>query len=435
MKKNEFISKKSSIFIFLIIVAFVLFLTIWGFLGFEISGYKFMNFDESIKKGLDLQGGVSVLQEITDENIDTDTLKRTRELLALRVNKFGLSEPIVTVEGNNRIRIDLAGAFDSDDIVKTLTSTGQLNFKDEDGNVLLTGNDVENATAILTNDGRAIIQLKFTSEGTAKFAEATRNNLNKTIEISMDDEVLTRPVVNAEITQGEAVIEGSRSFEEANRVAGVIQSGALPVTLKTVSVNTVGPTLGMDAIPNTVKAGIIGFVVIFIIMFLRYRIAGIISTFSLFIYILLFLFVFALIQAVLTLPGIAGILLTIGMAIDANILISERIREEFKKGRTVKVAIKIGFDKAMSSILDSNITTIIAGLVLYFIGTGGVKGFATTLLIGIVLSMFSSIVVTKFIIRLGYSMGLRSMKYYCTLKTIADKSEKAGGYGEHNKQI
>ena len=422
MGKNGFTSKKSSVFIFIIIVILVIFFSVWGFLGFEIFGYKIMNFNESIKKGLDLQGGVSVLQEIVDEEVTKDTLQRTRELLSLRVNKFGLSEPVVAIEGDNRIRIDLAGVFDSDDIVKTLTSTGELTFKDENGNVLLTGNDVKDATAVLTNEGKAIIQLKFTPEGTQKFAEATKNNLNKTIEISMDDQVLTKPVVNTEITEGEAVIEGSRSFEEANKVASIIQSGALPVTLKTISVSTVGPTLGAEAIPNTVKAGIIGFIFIFIIMFIRYRFPGVIATMSLFIYMLLFLFIFSLIQAVLTLPGIAGILLTLGMAIDANILIFERIREELIKGKSVKIAIRIGFDKAMSSILDSNITTIIAGLVLYFIGTGGVKGFATTLLIGTVLSMFSSIVITKFMIKLIYNIGLRSKASYGLTKSIEQKS-------------
>ena len=425
MGKNGFTSKKSSVFIFIIIVILVIFFSVWGFLGFEIFGYKFMNFNESIKKGLDLQGGVSVLQEIVDEEVTKDTLQRTRELLSLRVNKFGLSEPVVAIEGDNRIRIDLAGVFDSDDIVKTLTSTGELTFKDENGNVLLTGNDVKDATAVLTNEGKAIIQLKFTPEGTQKFAEATKNNLNKTIEISMDDQVLTKPVVNTEITEGEAVIEGSRSFEEANKVASIIQSGALPVTLKTISVSTVGPTLGAEAIPNTVKAGIIGFIFIFIIMFIRYRFPGVIATMSLFIYMLLFLFIFSLIQAVLTLPGIAGILLTLGMAIDANILIFERIREELIKGKSVKIAIRIGFDKAMSSILDSNITTIIAGLVLYFIGTGGVKGFATTLLIGIVLSMFSSIVITKYMINLVYNMGLRSKKSYGLTKVVEQKNRGA----------
>ena len=422
MGKNGFTSKKSSVFIFIIIVILVIFFSVWGFLGFEIFGYKFMNFNESIKKGLDLQGGVSVLQEIVDEEVTKDTLQRTRELLSLRVNKFGLSEPVVAIEGDNRIRIDLAGVFDSDDIVKTITSTGELTFKDENGNVLLTGNDVKDATAVLTNEGKAIIQLKFTPEGTQKFAEATKNNLNKTIEISMDDQVLTKPVVNTEITEGEAVIEGSRSFEEANKVASIIQSGALPVTLKTISVSTVGPTLGAEAIPNTIKAGIIGFIFIFIIMFIRYRFPGVIATMSLFIYMLLFLFIFSLIQAVLTLPGIAGILLTLGMAIDANILIFERIREELIKGKSVKIAIRIGFDKAMSSILDSNITTIIAGLVLYFIGTGGVKGFATTLLIGTVLSMFSSIVITKFMIKLIYNIGLRSKASYGLTKSIEQKS-------------
>ncbi len=425
MKKDSFTSKKSSIFIFVVILVLVAFFLAWGFIGFEIFGREFKNFDNSIKKGLDLQGGVSVLQEIVDENVTKETLQRTRELLALRVNKFGLSEPIVTIEGDKRIRIDLAGVFDSDDIVKTLTSTGQLTFKDEQGNVLLTGNDVKNATAVLTNEGRAIIQLKFTPEGTQKFAEATKNNLNKTIEISMDDQVLTKPVVNAEITEGEAVIEGSKSFEEANKVASIIQSGALPVTLKTISINAVGPTLGAEAIPNTMKAAVIGFIFIFIIMVVRYKFPGVIATLSLIIYMLLFLFTFTEIQAVLTLPGIAGILLTLGMAIDANILIYERIREELTRGKSVKVSIKIGFNKAMSSILDSNITTIIAGLVLYFIGTGGVKGFATTLLIGIVLSMFSSIVITKYMINLVYNMGLRSKKSYGLTKVVEQKNRGA----------
>ena len=422
MKKNEFTLKRSSIFMFIVIIFLVVFFSVWGFLGFEILGYDFKNLNESIKKGLDLQGGVSVLQEIVGEDISKETLQRTRELLALRVNKFGLSEPVVTVEGDRRIRVDLAGAFDSDDVVKTLTSTGQLNFKDSEGNVLLTGSDVKNANAVLTREGKAIIQLKFTPDGTKKFADATRNNLGKVIEISMDDQVLTNPVVNTEITEGEAVIEGTRTFEEANRIASIIQSGALPVTLNTISINKDGPTLGSEAIPNTVKAGIIGFVLIFIIMFVRYKLPGTIATLSLVIYMLMFLYVFSFIQAVLTLPGIAGILLTLGMAIDANILIFERIREELIKGKSVKISIKIGFDRAMNSILDSNITTIIAGLVLYFVGTGGVKGFATTLLIGIVLSMFSSIVITKFMIKLVYNMGLRSKKSYGLTKVLDHKS-------------
>lgn len=422
MKNSEFTSKKSSIFMFIVIIFLIVFFSVWGFLGFEMFGYNFKNLNESIKKGLDLQGGVSVLQEIVGEDVSKETLQRTRELLALRVNKFGLSEPVVTVEGDRRIRVDLAGSFDSDDVVKTLTSTGQLNFKDSEGNVLLTGSDVKNANAVLTQEGKAIIQLKFTPEGTKKFADATRNNLGKTIEISMDDQVLTNPVVNAEINEGEAIIEGTRSFEEANRIASIIQSGALPVTLNTISINKVGATLGSEAIPNTVKAGIIGFVLIFIIMFVRYKLPGIIATLSLVIYMLMFLYVFSLIQAVLTLPGIAGILLTLGMAIDANILIFERIREELIKGKSVKISIKIGFNRAMNSILDSNITTIIAGLVLYFVGTGGVKGFATTLLIGIVLSMFSSIVITKFMIKLVYNMGLRSKGSYGLTKALSHKN-------------
>lgn len=434
MRDSKSTFKKSSAVIFIFIIILTVFFSVWGFLGFEIAGYRFMNLNESIKKGLDLQGGVSVLQEIVDKEITQDTLKRTRELLYLRVNKFGLSEPVVIIEDKNRIRVDLAGVFDSDEIVKTLTSTGELTFKDSNDKVLLTGSDVKTATAVLTNEGKAIIRLKFTPEGTKKFAEATKENLNKIIKISLDDKILTSPIVNSVITEGEAVIEGSKSFEEANKVAGLIQSGALPVTLKTISVNTVGPTLGIDAIPKTFQAGIVGFIFIFIIMFVRYKIPGVIASISLYMYMICFLFVFALMQAVLTLPGIAGILLTLGMAIDANILIFERVKEELSHGKSVKLSIKIGFDRAMNSIFDSNITTIIAGLVLYFIGTGVVKGFATTLLIGTVLSMFSSIIITKFMIKLIYDMGLRSKSSYGMKKIIESKNGEEAGH-EYSEEI
>ncbi|MDU2827955.1 MAG: protein translocase subunit SecD, partial [Clostridium perfringens] len=226
------------------------------------------------------------------------------------------------------------------------------------------------------------------------------------IAIKMDNETLTDPVVNDIISNGEAIISGNRSMEEAEKVSGIINAGALPVPVKAVSVETVGAQLGANALPNALKAGAIGVAIIFLFMILYYRVPGFIACMSLSVYILLVLYIFALVGVTLTLPGIAAFLLTVGMAVDANVLIFERIKEELGNGRSITSAMKIGFSNALRSIMDSNITTLIAGLVLYFFGSGPVKGFALTLLIGIVISMFTAIIMTRFFMNLGFNMGI-----------------------------
>ncbi|MPM18459.1 Protein translocase subunit SecDF [bioreactor metagenome] len=222
----------------------------------------------------------------------------------------------------------------------------------------------------------------------------------------MDDEVVSQPVVQNAITDGKAVINGMSSMEEATKLSGIISSGALPVTVKAVSVKNVGAQLGAEALPNAVKAGVIGISLVFIFMILYYRLPGLFASIALTLYITLVLIVFVEMKAALTLPGIAAFLLTIGMAVDANVLIFERIREELSIGIPIKSAIKKGFENAMSSIVDSNSTTFIAALILYFIGSGAVKGFAVTLMIGIILSLFTALIVTKILINLAVDMGL-----------------------------
>ena len=409
--KGKSKSKSKSSILFVISVVAITLLAYVGFKGIEIAGWEVKSFNNAITKGLGLQGGVSVLMEIQEDDVSSGVRQRTKQLLELRVNKIGVAETVVTEEGEKRIRIDIPGAYDSNEIVDGLSKTGNLEFKDADGNVVLTGKDVKDATAILDDTSRPVVSLELNADGQEKFAEVTANNIGKTISIYMDDEVVSSPVVQNTITNGKAVINGMSSMEEATKLAGVISSGALPVSIKAVSINNVGAQLGSEALPNAVKAGVIGVGIIFLFVIIYYRIPGIFASIALTLYITLVLLVFTELKVALTLPGIAALLLTIGMAVDANILIFERIEEELKNGISVKSAVKAGFENAMSSIVDSNSTTFIAALILYFIGSGSVKGFAVTLMIGIVLSLFTALIVTKTLMNLSIDMGLLKKKW------------------------
>ena len=421
MKARSKSKSKSSILFILCIVA-IFSLAFTGFKGFEIAGWEFKSFNKAITKGLDLQGGVSVLMEIQEDDVPSDVRQRTKQLLELRVNKIGVSETIVTEEGEKRIRVDIPGAYNSSEIVDGLSKTGNLEFKDPEGNVVLTGKDVKEATAILDDTSRPVVSLELNEKGQAKFAEATANNIGKTISISMDNEVVSQPVVQSAITDGKAVINGMSSMDEATKLSGIISSGALPVTVKAVSVKNVGAQLGAEAFPNAIKAGVIGISLIFIFMILWYRVPGILASIALTLYITLVLLVFVEMGVALTLPGIAALLLTVGMAVDANILIFERIREELTRGVSVKSAVKSGFENAMSSIVDSNATTFIAALILYFIGSGTVKGFAVTLMIGIVLSLITALVVTKILMNFAVDIGLLKSLWQFRVKRGANNA-------------
>lgn len=399
-------SKNKSAMLFVLCVVAIISLAFAGFKGFGIAGWEFKSFDKAITKGLDLQGGVSVLMEIQEDNVSADVRHRTKQLLELRVNKIGVSETIVTEEGDKRIRIDVPGAYNSNEIVDGLSKTGNLEFKDSEGNVVLTGKDVKEATAILDDTSRPVVSLELNDDGQQKFAEVTANNIGKNISIYMDDEVVSSPVVQSAITNGKAVINGMASMDEATKLSGIISSGALPVAVKAVEVQKVGAQLGSEALPNALKAGAIGIGLVFLFMIVYYRLPGVFASIALTLYIFLVLLVFAEMKVALTLPGIAALLLTIGMAVDANVLIFERIREELTKGISIKSAVKLGFENAMSSIVDSNSTTFIAALILYFIGSGSVKGFAVTLMIGILISLFTALIVTKTLINLAIDMGL-----------------------------
>ena len=285
--------------------------------------------------------------------------------------------------------------------------------------LVLNGKDVEEAAAMFDSQtGKPVVTLKLNEEGATKFAKATEDNIGKTISILMDEEVISAPVVNSAITNGEAVISGSSTIEEATSLSGLINSGALPVELETVSIENVGAQLGEEALPNALKAGAIGILLIFIFMILNYRMLGFISSIALTLYTVLVLVIFVETGVTLSLPGIAAFLLTIGVAVDANVLIFERIKEEMAKGMPAKGAVKSGFNNALTSIIDSNVTTIIASLVLYFMGTGPVKGFAVTLMIGIGVSMFTAIVVTRKLMAWAIDLGMLSKPWHFKVKKI-----------------
>lgn len=379
-----------------------------GYFGLELFGYKVLPFSKTINRGLDLQGGISVVEEIQADKVTPEDMAREIEFINMRVNKLGVAETEVKQEGEKRIRIEVPGIFDSKSVMDLIGKTGELKFIGPDKKVVLTGKDVKNAIAGLNERNEPEVRLELNAEGTKKFAEATQKFLNQNISIYMDEEELTSPLVQSVITDGSAVITGSKSLEEAKKTADIIKSGALPLPIKPVSFKTVGATLGSSVMPNTKKAAFIGIALVLIFMAALYRIPGIMADIALMVFMLLDLLAFSLADVTLTLSGIAGFLLTIGMAVDANVLIFERIKEELKTGKSIRSSVEAGFNMAMSSILDSNITTIIAALILYAVGTGSVKGFALTLMMGIIISIFTALVVTRFLLNLALNMGLIS---------------------------
>lgn len=376
----------------------------------------------NIKQGLDLAGGVSITYQVVgDEEPSDEDMADTIYKLQQRVSGYS-TESQVYQEGSNRINIEIPGVSDANAILEELGKPGSLQFVDVDGNVVLDGTDVADAQAKTIQDSmgnnQAVVALSMTKEGTEKFAEATQAAVvnNDVIMIVYDDVVISAPSVQAAITDGNAIIEGMGSYEEAQQLASTIRIGGLKLELEELRSNVVGAQLGETAIETSLLAGAIGLVLIAVFMIAVYRIPGLASVIALVAYVIMIVLLLNGFDVTLTLPGIAGIILSIGMAVDANVIIFARIREELATGKTVSSAINIGFKKALSAILDGNITTLIAAFVLGVMGTGAVKGFAQTLALGIVLSMFTALVVTKIIMNAFYALGIRDEKFYGTAK-------------------
>ena len=372
----------------------------------------------NIKQGLDLAGGVSITYQVVgDEKPSKEDLDDTVYKLQKRVEKYS-TEALVYSEGSDRINIEIPGVSDANAILEELGKPGSLVFYDSEGNEVVTGTDIADAQAASYKDDmnnvEFVVQLTFNEEGTKKFAEATTKAAptHDVIYIVYDNEIVSYPSVNTAITDGNAIIEGMASFEEADTLASTIRIGGLRLELEELRSNVVGAQLGEEAVDTSLRAAAIGFGIVAVFMIVVYFIPGLASVIALGIYTVLVVLLLNGFDITLTLPGIAGIILSIGMAVDADVIIFARIREEIASGKTVSSAIDIGFKKALSAILDGNITTLIAALVLGIMGTGPVKGFAQTLGLGIVISMFSALVLTRIILKAFYALGVQNEKFY-----------------------
>lgn len=372
----------------------------------------------AIKQGLDLAGGVSITYQVAGEEEPTpEDMADTVYKLQKRVEVYS-TEALVYQEESDRINIEIPGVSDANTILEELGKPGSLVFVDSEGNVVLSGTDIKEAQPATQQDSMGnsefVVALTMTEEGTEKFAEATRKAAptQDIIYIIYDDEIVSAPSVQSEITDGQCVIQGMASYEEAESLSSVIRIGGLKLELEELCSKVVGAQLGSQAISTSLKAGAIGMVLVMVFMIGVYFVPGLASSIALVIYLILTILLLNGFEITLTLPGIAGIILSIGMAVDANVIIFARIREELATGKTVRASIKIGFQKAMSAILDGNITTLIAALVLWFLGTGTVKGFAQTLALGIALSMFTALVVTRVILNAFFAIGIKDVKFY-----------------------
>ncbi|PKM75081.1 MAG: protein translocase subunit SecD [Firmicutes bacterium HGW-Firmicutes-17] len=402
MSKQKTNNKTKSGMLLILITLFIALVGYVLFNGVSVGVYDIGNVSNNINYGLDLTGGVNVVleaQATDDDPVTAEKIESAMLTIRQRIDTLGVSEPTITKQGDNRIRVSIPSVSDQEEALDLIGKTAQLEFVGPDETVILTGKDVVDSKGVMQTDStgleKAVVTLKFSEEGTKLFADATQKYIGQAIKIKLDDEIISSPTVNVAITNGEAVIEGIGDIEEAGNLASLIRGGALPVKLVPIEVRTVGPTLGQNSLDKSIYAGMIGIGLVLIFMLIFYRGLGIIADLALIIFIIIFMIILTALNVTLTLPGIAGLILTIGMAVDANVIIFERVKEEARLGKSLLTAIDNGFSRAFKTILDSNVTTLIAGFVLFFLGSGSVQGFAVTLILGIMVSMFTAVVITK----------------------------------------
>ncbi len=442
MKAKKTSSKTKSIVLLVIVFVLTVALGVIGVTGMNLDArglYKLKswlpttnadNWPTSLSLGLDLRGGVYVeYSAARPENSDADfdsLMEGTISVIQNRLTDKGYSEATVQRIGTDGIRVEIPDTDDPKAVLDLIGTPAKLEFKDADGNLIMDGSMVQTAVGGYDSDqADYVISFKLTSEGATVFAQATAANIGKTISIYLDDELLMSPTVQSAITGGQGVINGMGSLERAQTMAAQIQSGALPLVLTQQKVDTVSATLGSDALSTTVTAAIIGILLVMVVMIIRYRLNGVIASWALCIYIILLFFLLAVIPGIqLTLPGLAGIVLGIGMAVDANVVIFERFNEELRAGRPLRAAVRAGFKNAMSAVLDANVTTLIAAIVLMFYGTGSIQGFAKTLLLGVVTSMFTAVVVTRFLMKNIVNLGMKNTGLFAKVNQVEKEEQK-----------
>ncbi len=423
-----------ALFVIILLTAAIGFLFIngaaWGI-------YEIRPILEQIPRGLDLTGGVSVVYEakdLSDPNLEAN-MASVYSVMRSRLDAQGYTEATMAYQGSGRIRLEIPinetqMVEDPSIITEYLIKPAKIEFQDPDGNVLFEGSDIEEVYVAQKEGylGQYMVAFNLNQQATENFAEATTRlaaldedevgSAAKAISIIMDGTVISSPVVNDAITTGRASIESvTFTYETANLLCNQIQSGALPIEMEEIEVRSVSATLGADVLEKSVLAGVIGIALVFIFMIAYYRLPGLIAVLALIIYMLIVMFCLATIPGVqLTLPGIAGLILSIGMAVDANVIIFERMREELRTGKSIRTSVKMGFKRAFSAVLDSNITTVIAAIVLLIFGTGSIKGFAITLLIGIVVSFITSVLITRGLMNLLLGFNIKKKTLFCPMK-------------------
>lgn len=391
-------------------------------------GTYFTAFDpikNHMKLGLDLKGGIYMVLEAVESDlgpVTDESLEAAMQVIEQRINGLGVSEPVIQRDSGNRILVQIADETDPERARQMVGQTAVLTFVDPDNNVVLDGKDIERAGVSSDQSGLSwVVTLKLKGEGPKKFTDITTklSQTQQPLAIKLDDTVISAPMVNEPITGGEAIITGNFTIEEARDLANLINGGALPVKIELKETRVVTATLGADSLAKSGVAGVIGMVAVVLFMLIMYRIPGLMANIALTIYAILTLGFLLAINAVFTLPGLAGLLLSIGMAVDANVIIFERIREELRNGKSLRSGIDAGFHRAYSAVIDSNVTTAIAGIILWYLGTGPVKGFALTLVIGVALSLFTAITVTRWLINLCVATGWATKRNLFGVKEVA----------------
>ena len=396
---------------------------------------------DGITQGLDLKGGTVIVYKAQTDNATDEEMDTVVAMLRTRLDGQGYTEATVTRQGTDKVRVELPDVQDAQTAVETLGATAQLKFLDSNGQEFMSGSDVKNATAeygpiegnSTMSKSEHYVSLTFTDEGQKSFATATSEAAAKAssgqnyIDIVMDETVISHASVQQKIDSESCLIHGNFDADSARALASNIKSGQLPFSLEQVEVRTVSATLGDEALHKAVTAGIIGLILVMLFMLLVYRLLGLLADIALVSYVSIVLIILANFHINLTLPGIAGIILAIGMAVDANVVIFERIKEELRLGKTVRSAVDAGFNRALSAVIDSNVTTIISAIILWVLGTGTIKGFGITLFIGVVVSMLSAIFVTKFLLKQMIGMNVKNLWLYGINKKADKAASMKGG--------
>ena len=412
-KRNTRTGSLISLIVILLVIVIGAYLGLNGFGKGKMITYL-KPWGEAISLGLDLRGGVYTVYQAEDTSVENfdEKMNSTVNILISRLTRQGFTEATVTRQGTDRIRVEIPNVSDPNQILSIIGTPALLEFRDESGKVLMEGSMVQNAAAAQDQNGQPCVAFELTNEGSRIFADATAANVGKTISITLDGETISSPRVNSVIAGGRGEITGNFTAEEAQSLATLILSGALPLNLTQLEVSAISATLGVEALDRAVKAGFIGVCLVMLFMLFRYRVMGVVADLALTLYIMIVILLLALTGAQLTLPGVAGIILGIGMAVDANVVIFERIKEEVRLGRPLESSIAKGFNRALTAIIDANVTTVIAAIVLYAFGTGSVRGFALTLGIGVVTSMITAVFVTHHLLNVFVGLGIKNEKLY-----------------------